>query len=162
MQLKRKFNPEEIEAWRSAQAAFDAAIEAWDPNGETPAPLAPKEPKPIGVKLLTKLGPRWNLSPNLIKKGQREGWLRVEGDFVILTLLTDTGTEEVKYQVEFEPGSYCCHCGAQIEDYNPFPGVDGLTVGQRHVKDFHPGKESPDRNNPAGYRVINHTECVRV
>jgi hypothetical protein len=50
------------------------------------------------------------------------------------------------------PGVYCCHCEQRLQG--------GNEIAQAHVSEHHTDEESPDAENPAGYRV-SHAYAAR-
>ncbi len=102
-------------------------------------------PPVVGVRIL-RAGRVQRFTQNLINGGLQEGWLGMAGGRITIT----AEPENLTYRIVRVPGAYCCHCDA------PVPG--GLTVALAaeslaHVAQVHPGDESPDPHNPAGYRV---------
>lgn len=102
-----------------------------------------------------------NFSQKMIEAGQAAGFLTIsKGELII-----HAKPEDLTYKILRGPGYYCCHCGEAIVDANLFvKGDDGeptdRTIGMVHVEEVHGGKESPDSNNPSGYRRVNGVECV--
>lgn len=70
-----------------------------------------------------------------------------------ITIKTAPELPDVVYAIERAPGIYCCHCSAALGD-----SKEALT----HVAMKHAGTESPDANNPAGYRKDNFYACKKV
>jgi len=91
---------------------------------------------------------RQGFSPKFLERAITEGWATRIGTRIVF----DTKPKTV-YDVIRLPGCYCCHCGIQIEA--------GGTVAQIHVKTLHPDKLSPDKENPAGYRINNYYDCKK-
>lgn len=119
---------------------------------------AVREVPPLkGVELKSELKPRAHFTPDFVRAGQKAGFITISGNVMLLTTV-NAGT--IRYRVEREPGYYCCHCGAELEDAGQVH-EDGKTGGQHHVADEHSGAPSPDRNNPAGYERINFYDCVK-
>lgn len=109
-----------------------------------------------GVRVL-RVGNRQKFSPNFVQIGNAEGWLFIGGGQLVINC-QDNG--ELKFDVKRYPGAYCCHCQKPIPDANLLK--DGKTMGMWHVEQNHPGKMSPDRNNPAGYEVVSYYDCYRT
>jgi hypothetical protein len=108
-------------------------------------------PKVKGIDLLS-LGqsPNWNVSPNLLNSGLRDGWLSLKDG--VLTLHSQN-KGDVRFNVVRNPGYYCCHCGMHLED---------SASAREHVAEEHAGEESPDRNNPSGYELASYYACVEA
>ena len=115
-----------------------------------------KDGKVSGVKVL-RAHKIEHLSPNMVQTGLMEGWASMkDGKF---TVHGEDG--DVSFHVVRLPDTYwCCHCDEEIVDAGLRSSVDGLTIGQRHVKDKHGDAKSPDPSNPAGYRKDNHFTLV--
>jgi hypothetical protein len=97
-----------------------------------------------------------NFSRRFIDAGMIEGWLSM-GQGKITLHGVDEETEEpvdLVYTVLRMPGTYCSHCDMKLDD-------DPSGASSRaHVADRHGETPSPDRQNPAGYRVTTAYECV--
>lgn len=91
-------------------------------------------------------------TPALLDEGEALGVItRARG------LITIHGTNgDVVYRIASGPGLYCCHCGERLGD------VGEPNVGRQHVTTQHAGVESPEHQNPAGYRGQNSFACVLV
>ncbi len=104
---------------------------------------------PVKHMKIIHAGDRWNFSTRVMAMGVKEGWLTHSNDRV--GIKTEDGS--LDYNVNREPGCYCCHCGDPMESGRK---------AERHVEDAHSGKKSPDSNNPAGYCITHAYECERV
>jgi hypothetical protein len=105
-----------------------------------------KRPSHVEVLQLSK---RWNISPELVAGAARDGWLAIGDGKVVLK--TDKGP--LVFNMLFTPGWYCCFCNKEL---------DNSVTGKIHVQDAHPRMVSPDKNNPSGWRRINHYELQLV
>lgn len=105
-----------------------------------------------GVKVL-RAAKVHHFSESFILGGIREGWLELEGDRLTLH---DLNEPALTYFVLREPGYYCCHCGKKLRDGEATADVAARLA---HVAE-HGGEESPDPNNPAGYRRDHSYTCV--
>lgn len=93
-------------------------------------------------------GERQNLSTRLVEKGVSEGWLSLSrGEIVIHQ---ERGVRDVKLRIVRGPGRYCCHCGEELADEQ---------TARAHVAAEHEGDDSPDAENPSGYRWNLYYEC---
>jgi YgiT-type zinc finger domain-containing protein len=120
-----------------------------------PPPVDHFQIKHTGVK------PEQNFSQKMIEAGQVAGFLTISKGELIL----HAKPEDLHYTIVRGPGYYCCHCGEQIVDANQFvKDEEGepteQTIGMLHVEEAHDGKESPDPNNPSGYRRVHGYETV--
>lgn len=107
----------------------------------------PKHPKVCGVEV-KRAGPRQNFSPEIVLQGTAQGWIKL----VDRTIVIRGKGGDVVYRIARVPGSYCCHCHADVHDAGG---------ARAHLEAQHAGKRSPDKNNPAGYRRTHHYECER-
>lgn len=83
--------------------------------------------------------------------GVTEGWLSIaNGNFIIKTA---PELEDVVYKVVRKPGHYCCHTDQPLADEH---------AARKHIADNYLGVESPDPQNPAGYRKDNFYLCELV
>lgn len=105
-----------------------------------------KEQKLSHVQV-TRKTPVQKFSTKFVEQQAKEGILSLGGGNI--TLKTDEG--DLVYKIVAAPGYYCCHCNEQVGD-----GKEG----EKHVDEKHKGKESPDPNNPAGYRREHSYTCV--
>jgi hypothetical protein len=110
-----------------------------------------------GVELKSKLKTRAHLTPELVRKAVKQGWITISGNKLTVSFVN---APSVTYTIKREPGYYCLHCGIELEDANQVLD-DGKTVGQQHVAAVHSNSESPDASNPAGYERINFYDCVK-
>lgn len=110
----------------------------------SPASLASVEVFHAGVN------PEQHFSSGLIDAGVLEGWISLGQGKITL----HTKPENLVYAMKRTPGRYCCHCNEKLPD-------DATGEAARsHVKLFHPGETSPDPQNPSGYCMLNHYQCV--
>jgi len=58
----------------------------------------------------------------------------------------------LSYKIVRGPGMYCCHCDAPLDD---------RPEALLHLKASHDGLESPDKQNPSGYRVDHFYFCEK-
>lgn len=117
------------------------------------------DPTPIGVEVLN-LGatPHWHPSPDLVAMGVNQGWIVINDKQTVLTIRTDA--VHVHYKILRGPGYYCCHCKEKLPGT---PGTADLLLNRQrlaHVAEQHPGKTSPDPENPGGYEGISYYDCV--
>lgn len=103
----------------------------------------------IGLKVLH-CNQRQRFTPRLLRTGQQEGWLRICDGRITLT---GQGGTSVSYRVERVPGIYCCFCERQFSTSDE---------ARAHMVIMHPIGVSPDRQNPAGYRVDGFFDCIRL
>lgn len=101
--------------------------------------------------------PEQTFTDTMVQTGLNQGFMSLAGE--VLTLRTPDGKEDLVYKVLKTPGHYCCHCGQSIPDASAVIS-QGVTRGLRHVQSAHPGVQSPDPSNPAGYRRLAGYECV--
>lgn len=105
--------------------------------------------KPAGVEVL-RMGNEWNVSPELVAKGTKDGWLSMtSGELILHDSKTKT---DIRFDILQTPGCYCCYCGLEC---------DNGGEAKSHIDSKHKGLSSPDQNNPAGYKIIHHFACVR-
>jgi len=115
-------------------------------------PKGVKSPVVSGVKIKRiSANGKQNFSSKLVKVAQAEGWLSVNDTHIILH---DDDLGDINFKIVRSPGRYCCHCGEKL--------IDDPTgeAAREHVAQKHSGKKSPDTNNPSGYEMIAHYECV--
>lgn len=123
------------------------------PNGRLTDPAKPEgaclNPPPLAYVGLISTGtaPEQNFSKGLIERAGTEGWAGIDGDHLIL----DVVPEPLVYTILRRPGCYCCHCGELL--------TAGGAVARQHIAERHPNEASPDRQNPAGYRITDAYEC---
>jgi hypothetical protein len=110
--------------------------------------------------------PQQNFSGRLVDAGLADGWLAISG--TRLTIKTDG--EPLGYTIVHPPGVYCCHDGKPIalsqrarDERLRDPTHAKLAASEARAyleKHGFAGKASPDPQNPSGYRVADHYECV--
>lgn len=93
-----------------------------------------------------------NFSERLVRQAVEEGWMSLSRGNLIIH--TGDGDEDVVYKIEEAPGVYCSHCGEKLDG--------GNEIAQAHITDTHRDEESPDPQNPSGYRVSNHYATTHV
>jgi len=94
--------------------------------------------------------PEQNFSAGLIDSGVLEGWISLGQGKLTLHVRP----EALVYTLKKIPGRYCCHCQEKLPD-----DATG-ELARSHVQHAHQGATSPDPQSPAGYRMLNHYECV--
>lgn len=123
------------------------------PDGKLVDPAKPEgaclNPPPLAYVGLINTGttPEQNFSKGLIERAGTEGWAKIDGDRLILNVVP----EPLVYAILRRPGCYCCHCGELL--------AAGGEVARQHIAEHHPDEASPDRENPAGYRITDAYEC---
>ncbi len=91
-----------------------------------------------------------NFSRRLVEAAVSEGWMTLSRGKLTL----HAKPEDLTYTIKRGPGHYCCHCGEKLES-------DATGAGARtHIAEKHAGSESPDKQWPHGYAVLNAYECV--
>ena len=108
-----------------------------------------KEIVPHPIVRATRLSDTQVFSPNMIAGGIAEGWL--EATDKTITIHSTDG--DIVYNIVKKPGRYCCHCDDKL--------IDDATgeAAREHVAKKHAGKQSPDPENPSGYKMRNYTKC---
>jgi len=97
-----------------------------------------------------------NFSIGYVDQALAEGWMTIGKGRLVL----HAEPEDLVYRIDRAPGHYCCHCGEPIPDGGAWVIEGKLTKGQQHVAEQHPGLESPDPANSAGYLRLNHYACT--
>jgi hypothetical protein len=93
-----------------------------------------------------------NFSRQLIDTLVREGFCTLQRGKIIL----HTEEADLEYTILYTPGQYvCCHDGYVIAD-----GTARGDAQRAYIEKWFPGVPSPDKSNPAGYRLVNGYECV--
>ena len=158
MELKRVYDipegwvkkvNEEIPLVVDGKPVLDRGVQVMtlvDPTKEKGACLNPPPVRGVEVR---RAGPRQKFSPEQLATGAKIGYLSMADGHV--TLKAENVT--LVYKIVRTPGFYCSHCGEEQPD--------GKTAAA-HVARVHPGKKSPDRNNPAGYERLNAFDCALV
>ena len=85
-----------------------------------------------------------------VSNAAAEGWATLGQGKIVF----HTEPDEVVYAIVNPPGAYCCHCGDQLGG--------GNEIAQEHVAMAHPGEESPDAENPSGYKVVHFYGLERL
>jgi hypothetical protein len=171
LELKRLYDPKDLERFLAERDATQAAIEAKlagilapDAAAEAAKREAGRQVSParvtgIEVRTAPAPGQRHHFTPGLLDRGMAEGWLSVSRG--VITLHAAEG--DLAFRILRAPGHYCCHCGVPIEHGGAW--VDEAktqTKGQAHVATAHPKTTSPDPANPAGYERINYYHTERL
>lgn len=89
-----------------------------------------------------------HFSPRFVMGAVMEGWAKLEPKQITLAVKP----KKLVYRILEHPGTFCCHCGKALDG--------GDKIAQAHIEALHVGEESPDAQNPAGYRVDNFYRCV--
>ena len=166
MKLKRMYNPQDLERFKSERLAAIQAL-----KGELAAKVANLPPTvieqmatatvdqrneiPVPRVDYLSLGdtgttPEQRFTPAFVTEGLNAGWIELAGDEIILRAYP----EDMRYQVARQPGRYCLHCGEKLAD-------DAIgEMARLHIAQKHNGVASPDPNTPAGYVMLNYFECV--
>ncbi len=97
----------------------------------------------IRVKRLSKMQ---NFTQKLIDRAIREGFMSMIKGKIVL----HTNDGDLSYKIVRSPGYFCCH------DNEPLGGEKEC---REYVEANFKGIESPDKNNPAGYRKDNFHAC---
>jgi hypothetical protein len=106
-----------------------------------------------GIELLhTGASRRQNFSDSMVDTEIAAGRMAFDADG---NLVVYTEQVALRYKVLRTPGSYCLHCGENLNDDTRNDGA----ISRAHVAEKHPGISSPDPANPAGYERIHHYEC---
>lgn len=90
-----------------------------------------------------------NFSSGLIDAAITEGWATLSKGQLILHVVP----EDLVYAIKRVPGRYCCYCDTKLPD-----DATG-ELARSHVAREHAGAPSPDKQNPAGYCMVNAYEC---
>ena len=98
----------------------------------------------------TGVHPEQNFSPGLVLAGVQEGWIKIEGEYLILNV----HPEPLRYKILRLPGRYCCHCGEKL------PDDDGGELSRIHLAQYHLNVPSPDSKWQAGYMRLNEYQCT--
>jgi hypothetical protein len=93
-----------------------------------------------------------NLSGGMIELGLVEGWIDIDMNAGLLTVIAKP--ENLLYKIVRVPGRYCCYCGEKLGD-----DTSG-EIARGHVRRYHSSEVSPDTQNPAGYCMLNYYECM--
>lgn len=115
-----------------------AALALPDPAKPVDALL---EPWPLSHVEIMDPKPRETIDKVAVERALAEGWLAISNG----QLHFATKPKKTSYKIVAAPGVYCCHCEQELEG--------GNEIAQAHVRDCALGAESPDRENPSGYKV---------
>ena len=119
---------------------------------DTSKPIDPKKPNGgldvdhVQVRRLTNTQ---KFTQRVLDRGFIEGFMSI-GDGKITI---KSKPKDVVYNIIRRPGHYCCHDDCLLEDEQS---------AKKYVTDNFAGVESPDSNNPAGYRKDNFYFCELV
>ena len=97
----------------------------------------------IKVKRLSK---HQNFTQKFIDKAVREGYATLSKGKVII----HTQDGDLEFKILRSPGYFCCHDNKSL---------GGEKECRDYVKDNFAGIDSPDKNNPSGYRKDNFHAC---
>lgn len=100
----------------------------------------------VQVRRLTKTQ---KFTQRVLDKGFIEGFISIGNGQIIIKSQPD----DIVYNIIRRPGYYCCHDDCLLEDEQ---------AAKKYVSDNYAGAESPDSNNPAGYRKDNFYFCELV
>ena len=97
------------------------------------------EGKKVDHMRVGRLTPTQKFTQRTLDKGFAEGWLSIgDGKITIKSSPSD-----VVYKIVAKPGLYCCFDNEPLDDEKS---------AREYVNQQYAAQESPDRNNPAGYR----------
>ena len=113
-----------------------------------PAP-GPGESWPIAHVELVEARERENLPTAFVDRAVLEGWATLDRGKLVLH-----AKPKVTYTILRGPGRYCCH-----DDTGPFESAEAAAA---YVAANFDGADSPDPDNPAGYRVDNFYACEKA
>ncbi len=119
---------------------------------DTSKPVDPKkingglEVDYVDVRRLTKTQ---KFTQRTLDQGFMEGFISIGNGQIIVK----SKPNDVVYNIISKPGHYCCHDGCFLESEQ---------VARNYVAENFNGVESPDQNNPAGYRKDNFYFCELV
>lgn len=125
-------------------------------------------PRCTGVELRhTGTHAEQNFPMKVVLQAVAEGWMEVVPMARLILLKTDVGV--LRYAIKREPGHYCCHNGERIP-ISDLAQRERMTtgIGRLSAKEARAymdaagfsGVPSPDPQNPSGYMVLDHYECV--
>lgn len=129
---------------------------------------------PLKHIVLKSAPPRQVFSEKILMRGMMEGWLRVDGDRIILK----SYPKETIYQIKRRPGIYCLHnmerqpsqeaARAHILTTHCGYGQDELPADDEKLtrkfwemlkaKNY----KSPVEDSPAGYCQVNGYDCMKI
>lgn len=84
-----------------------------------------------------------------LEKGVSEGFVSIDNNQIIIK----SNPENVVYNIIRTPGYYCCHDDQKLSDGR---------LAKKYIDDNYPGIESPDPQNPSGYRKDNFYFCEKA
>jgi hypothetical protein len=142
---KEDARQKEISRLKSANSGLDSeTIERIAKEVADKAPIAP--PKLAYVSLAhTGFEAQQNFSAKLVTELVKAGIMKLSGDELTLTVMTDGGFMDLSYEVLLKPGRYCLHCDEKLDD-DP-----GGTLARLHMATNHNGIPSPVPDEPSGY-----------
>lgn len=164
MYLKRHYDPDSLEAWQQQR---DAAVEARFVelqahsadvvalHGEEATRKRLQEqfsaqnslPQVAYIEPL-RISNEQVLSVRFVDTGMQEGWLSVVDGKLIIRTAPDE--DDLVFRIERRPGKYSCFTGERLGSEK---------AAKEHVAQFE--TESPDPNNPSGWRDDRFYSCVR-
>jgi hypothetical protein len=100
----------------------------------------------VGLKVI-RAKPRQNFSTKFVTKGATEGWLNQDGDFITIHGVDGPLT----YRILRRPGIYSCFDGREFSSG---------TEARAYIIKNHGGQVSPDKENPAGYKILREYKCA--
>ena len=100
----------------------------------------------VAWKLLKKPGDIHNFATDFVYENLANGSFSMNRG--IISMHTDG--DDVKYRVIRGPGYYCCFDDVQLS---------GEDAAREYVVNNFAGQESPDKNNPSGYRKDSFFHC---
>jgi hypothetical protein len=105
------------------------------------------EPK-LDHVTVNRVSQKQNFSQKFINESIENGLMSIGGG--VITMHTKPG---LKYRIVRKPGHYCCFDDKKLS---------GEKAAKKYVAENFAGKESPDSNNPAGYRKDNFFACELI
>lgn len=110
-----------------------------------------------------------NFSSKFVEEAALSGAARIDGDVLTITCQDHGGADiDLRYTILRGPGYYCCHDGspipisalAQREAASGIARLAAKEAAAYLAANGFDGKQSPDAQNPSGYRVVRGYECV--
>ncbi len=94
-------------------------------------------------------GKAQNFTQKFINRAMQDGFLTMSKGQIII----HGKPADLTYKIVRTPGYYCCFDHARM---------DGEKDANKYIESNFKGKDSPDTNNPAGYRKDNFFHCELV